>query len=175
MINLEYIGQNIVENMVSVRNREIKEGSAIIISFEYNFMEWFKAPLFKEQEKQLKADFPTLIIKSDGIEAKLFINLLFIKRGGYYSCFIQDSDSIRSPLMKNETEWGFTTNHDSCWRTTAFDKANQVLSNIRQDISKISNLSEVLEIENISIPKHVIPNFAIVKNRCIYFRRIRNR
>jgi len=165
MINLEYVGQNIIENMIGVRKENVKVGSSIIISFEYNFSEWFVESISDKKLKELNKKHQILDISKDGITAKIFINLLFINRGGYYSCFIEDNYKTHNPLYKDKTKWLFTTNHDSCWRTSAFDDANKVISLVKDSIFEISKGSEL---ENIFISKHIIPNFSTVKNSEIF-------
>ncbi len=170
MLDLEYVGQNIVENMIGVKTTDkiVKENSAIIITFEYNFMEWFKNDTLTDKKiKELSKKYPNLFIKNDGIEAKAFINLLFINRGGYYSCFIEKDIENNFPLFEKETKWDFTTNHDSCWRTSAFDDANKILSEIKDSIFEISKEKDT-KVKNVLIPKHILPNFANVKNSEIF-------
>jgi hypothetical protein len=161
MLKLNYVIQNLIENLIPHKIGGPTEGKAFIVNLDYSFSEWFQSgEISKNKRKLLKKAFPDLEITQENVSKKLFLNFLFIDRGGYYSCFF-NSGFYRPQFMVEESEWEFTTNHDSCWRDNAFSKANQMLSKVRGDISELSNIQKL---EHIDIPKHVIPNFSDIKN-----------
>jgi len=161
MIKLDYVAQNILNNIMPHTADGITEGKAIIINFDYSFSEWFQnGEISKNKQKLLQKSFPDLEITDENVSKKLFLNFLFIDRGNYYSCFFNEGKYKPQDTIE-ESIWEFTTNHDSCWRTNAFEKANQMISKVRDNISK---LSKIQKLEHIDIPKHVIPNFSNVEN-----------
>jgi len=159
MISLESAVQNIVENNL----RETNYNDSIIISGELSFSEWFAKPISQETVLKLQKQYPGLDIDTDGVKANLNLNFLFINRQGYYSCFYNNDYS--RPLWKDETNWKFTSNHDTCWRDSAFSFAKDDIFSIRESISKIS---KEFPLENVSIPKHVIPNYSSISNTNLF-------
>lgn len=159
MIQISTAAQNIVDNNL----RKAKRNDSMIINSGLSFSEWFQESLTDTEVDTFQKQFPNLDINNEGVEAQIDANFLFINREGYYSCFYNIEN--RDPLFKNESQWTFTTNHDTCWRVSAFSDAENAIFEIRNDISK---LSAIRKLEHISIPKHVIPNYASISNSEIF-------
>jgi len=151
---------SVVQNIVEFNLRESEHNASMIISSEINFSEWFEKPITDAEVLELEVEFPMLSFTNDGIDARLDLNFLFVNRQGYYSCFYNNTD--HNPLWKNETKWDFTSNHDTCWRDSAFTTSQDDIYEIRAAICKIS--TELYPLEHINIPKHVIPNFSSISN-----------
>jgi len=154
MIRFDNVVQNIVDN--NLRNSEYND--SMIISVDMSFMEFYKSDEISEDRISYLQDlFPHLEISYDMVEAKILANFLFINKQGYYQCFFNIGDF--HPISTTETRWEFTTDHDSCWRSSAFDFVDSYVRDIKRSFSR---LSEIEELDHISIPKHVLPNYSNV-------------
>jgi len=155
--------QNAAQDIVTFNLREANLNDSMIINTELNFMEWFEKEISDERVVELQKQFPKLSIDNTGIEVRINASFLFINRCGYYSCFYNIGE--HNPQWRNESEWNFSTNHDTCWRDNAFSKFNSIVFEVKDSIL---TLNEIEKVQNIMIPKHVIPNFSNIRTNEIF-------
>ena len=144
---------NVVSEIVTSKLLGTEIGSSIIINISESYIEYSDKPLSCVEVENCRCN----VVNFDdykSIEYSTNTSFLFINRGGYFSCF---TNHDHNPLYQVESEWEFTTNHDSCWRTNAYDIYKTKIGNIK---SSLFVIAENQGLDNVCIPKHIIPNFS---------------
>lgn len=155
--------ENSVINLVNNMLRKSEVGSSIIVNIDLSFMEHYDDVINNNVVKQLEENTSLLTIDARHITAKLYSNFLFINRGGYYSCFY--NEDVFKPQHVNDSKWIFESNHDTCWRDSAFSTHKE---NVNKITDEIMFVNDIVGLDNIDIPKHIIPNYAGISNSDIF-------
>ena len=146
--------QAIVNLVESIKEQEANKDKAQIIGIKFKYIEWFKDSITDEEVKILSKIYPELDIHNDYIEAIFNIHLLFYK--GW--CF----DTInKSAHLEKSNEFRFTSNHYSRWTSGAFEGVNNKIYEI---VDSIFEIHKKHNLENVLIPRHIIPNYTKVYN-----------
>jgi len=154
---------NAVINLVNNMLRRSDVGSSIIINIDLSFMEHYDDVINNNAVKQLEEETTLLDINERFITAKLYSNFLFINRGGYYSCFY--NGDVFKPQNLNESNWIFESNHDSCWRESAFSTHEKMVNKTKKEIMLVN---KIVNLDNIHVSKHIIPNYADISNSDVF-------
>jgi len=164
LLNGDQVVVNLVESVLPLHVRE-NMGKALIISIRYSFFESFIHSITDEEIEELSKKYPELQISNNYIEADFNLHFLFYNTGNEYWCFSQeDNNFFHGPISK----WKFNSNHDSCWRTDAFTESRKKVQEIKTSIFDIHNFSIKYNLNNIYIPKHILPNFTNISNGKIF-------
>lgn len=162
MLKLENTVNTVVETILP-RNSSDKEFNGLVVTINMSFMEHFSAnydkPISEKTLVELEDKYPFLSISENMVEVNTNFSLLFLRRNGYYQCFSNIGNMF--PLMDlKDTVWVYETNHDSCWRDNAYTSINKHIAKIK---TAIYDIFKDYDEANISIPKHVVPNYASIE------------
>ncbi len=147
-----------IASIVTSLLREAELNKGLIFNIQTNYLIHFDKPIADGNLEKLKDAYPHISFNTDYAEIRSDYNLLFINKCGYYSCLSNIGDM--NPQYNNKSEWVFESNHDSCWRDGAFESINKDNRKIVDDLFTIFQSFN----NDISIPKHIIPNFSIIDN-----------
>jgi len=152
-------GTSALETIVT---KSLESSNTVIVTLRYSLFESFNSPITDSEVQELSAKYPSLDISNDYVEADFTHHILFYSSGGSPWCFDYEGDEGEDAFIADESEWKFSTNHDSYWRENAFRILRKKIEAVRNPIYEIHNSSIKYSLQDILIPKHIVPNFCNV-------------